>query len=378
MFHDVSSASRLPRGAAWFLGVEALLRRLCAALLGLTCAFTPLWASAQSDLALGVYYFPGWRADTPAAPAPKPWQRIEAYPERKPLLGWYDEGDDGVMRQQLDWMIQYGLKFVVFDWYWGKDNRVYLDHALSAYFRAPQKTQLPFALLWANHGDVPSSQANFERMVDWWVKYYATRPEFLRIEGKPVVFVFSALDLAERAKGFVSSTQQLLAGAQKRALDAGLPGFYFVAGVTGDTPDLLRDAKAMGYSAVSAYNLHVPAGQQPRLAHSFKDLNLAYQSHWRRYATTSSVPAILPLTAGWDRRPWGGTYDPLHDQCMPTLDEFKSHLSDGRKALEALKQPGPKLGVVCCWNEFGEGSFIEPTATQGKARLERILEVFGR
>lgn len=353
--------------------------RLCVAVLGLACALTTVEASAQSDLGVGVFYFPGWRDDTPAAPAAKPWRRIEAYADRKPLLGWYDEGEDNVMRQQLDWMIQYGLKFVAFDWYWGgKDNRVYLDHALSAYLRAPQRNQLPFALLWANHGEVPSSQANFERMVDWWVKYYAGRPEFLRIDGKPVVFVYSSPELAERAKAIGSSTKQLLAGAQQRARDAGLPGFYFVAGVTGDTPDLLRDAKSMGYSAVSAYNLHSPAGQEGKLAHSYKDLSAAYQTHWRQYAASSSVPAILPLTAGWDKRPWGGTYDTKHDQCMPTLDEFKSHLSDARKALEAMKQTGPKLGVICCWNEFGEGSFVEPTGTQGKGRLERILEVFGR
>lgn len=353
------------------------LRRLCAALLGAACTLLTATASAQSELALGVFYFPGWRDNTPAAPAPDPWQRIQSYPDRKPLLGWYNEGDDSVMRQHLDWMIQYGLKFVVFDWYWGKDNRVYLDHALSAYMRAPQKSQLPFALLWANHGDVPSSQANFNRMVDWWVRYYAPRPEFLRIDGKPVVFVYSALDLDQRAKWFGSSTQQLLAGAQKRALDAGLPGFYFVAGATGDTPNVLRNAKIMGYSAVSAYNFHAPAGQEGKLSYSYTALSAAYQTHWQQYASTSSVPAILPLTSGWDKRPWGGTYDARHDQCTPTLDEFKNHLNKGRAALTALNQPGQKLGVICCWNEFGEGSFIEPTIAQNKARLEQILEVFG-
>jgi hypothetical protein len=352
--------------------------RVCAAALGFVCALTAVGVSAQtkSDVGVGVFYFPGWRDNTPGAPSAKPWRPIETYADRKPLLGWYDEGDEDVMRQQLDWMIQYGVRFVAFDWYWdGKNNRVLLDHALAAYFRAPQRNQVPFALLWANHGEVPSSQANFDRMVDWWLKYYAVRPEFLRIDGKPVVFVFSAKELAERATSIGSSTRQLLAGAQQRAHDAGLPGFYFVAGVGGDTS---ADAKAAGYSAVSAYNLHAPAGHEGKLSYSFKELSAAYQTHWRQYASNSSVPVILPIIAGWDRRPWGGTYDPKHDQCMPTLDEFKNHLVDARKALEALKQTGPKLGVICCWNEFGEGSFIEPTVAQGKARLEQVLEVFGR
>jgi hypothetical protein len=357
--------------------------RMCAAALGLVCALVAVGASAQtqtqSDLSVGVYYFPGWRDNMPGAPSAKPWRPLEGYADRKPLLGWYDEGDDDVMRQQLDWMIQYGVKFVAFDWYWdGKYNRALLEHALAAYFRAPQRNQVPFALLWANHGEVPSSQANFDRMVDWWVKYYAGRPEFLRIDGKPVVFVYSSAELAERAKAIGSSMKQLLAQAQQRARDAGLPGFYFVAGVTGDTPDLLRDARSMGYSAVTVYNLHSPSGQEGKLAHSYKDLSTAYQTHWRQYVASSSVPIILPMTAGWDRRPWGGTYDTKHDQCMSTLDEFKTHLSDARKFMEALKQPGPKLGIVCCWNEFGEGSFVEPTSAQGKGRLERILEVFGR
>lgn len=364
------------KAKAW---ASRLRAGLSAALLGMACASTPAWAAAPVEPGLGVFYFPGWRSDTPLAPGVKPWERIEKYPERKPLLGWYDEGEDSTMRQHLDWMLQYGLKFVVFDWYWGKDGRVYLDHALSAYLRAPQRNELPFSILWANHGDVPTNQANFERMVDFWIKYYAPRPEMMRIDGKPVVFFFSAQDLAERAKGFGSSTQKLLAIAQQRARDAGLPGFYFVAGVGGDTPgELMRNAKVMGYSAVSAYNLHAPMGKQSKLSHSFKELNEAYVTHWKEYAANSPVPVILPLIAGWDRRPWGGTYDPLHDQCMPTIEEFKNHLIEGRKALESLKQTGPKLGVVCCWNEFGEGSFIEPTRAQGKARLERIQEVFGR
>jgi hypothetical protein len=35
------------------------------------------------------------------------------------------------------------------------------------------------------------------------------------------------------------------------------------------------------------------------------------------------------------------------------------------------------LGVICCWNEFGEGSYIEPTQKNGFSYLEKIKKVFG-
>ncbi len=35
-----------------------------------------------------------------------------------------------------------------------------------------------------------------------------------------------------------------------------------------------------------------------------------------------------------------------------------------------------RTGVICCWNEFGEGSIIEPTRQGGFARLEQIRAVF--
>ena len=33
--------------------------------------------------------------------------------------------------------------------------------------------------------------------------------------------------------------------------------------------------------------------------------------------------------------------------------------------------------VICCWNEFGEGSYIEPTKKDGFSYLEKVKKVFG-
>ena len=343
------------------------------------CVWMSTSAWCQTTTQLGVYYFPGWRNDTPYAPSDRPWERIQRFKDREPMLGWYDEGVDDVMRQQIDWMIDYGLNFVVFDWYWDDASKVRLDHALAAYLRAPNRTRLPFSIMWANHGNVPSSQANWDRMVDFWIRFYTPRPEMLRVDGKPVIFIFLSRDLDAKASKFGSSTSALLAQAQAKARQAGLPGLYFVAGASGEELQVIKDASRVGYSAVTMYNLHrTPFKGQ--MSHSYEELDTAYRGHWRSYESTSSLPVIFPITAGWDKRPWGGSEDPLHDKSSPMPSEFQTHLEAAKAAMDTGKlRPGQtsRWGLICCWNEFGEGSFLEPTRSAGFAMIDKVRRVFG-
>ncbi|MCP6406807.1 glycoside hydrolase family 99-like domain-containing protein, partial [Klebsiella pneumoniae] len=86
------------------------------------------------------------------------WEPIRKYPERMPLLGWYREGEDKIIQQQLSWMEQYGITYIAYDWYWdkktGPKSRTY---AIDAYLRNSEQTNVKFALLWANHTGTPQS-----------------------------------------------------------------------------------------------------------------------------------------------------------------------------------------------------------------------------
>ena len=343
------------------------------------CGLMGASAWSQTSTQLGVYYFPGWRDDAPAASSSQPWDSIKRFKDREPLLGWYDEGSDEVMRQHIDWMVGNGLTYVVFDWYWGIENRVFLDHALSAYMRAPNRSKLPFSIMWANHDKAPNKLSNWERMVDFWVRFYTPRPEMLRVDGKPVIFIFLARELDAKARKFGSSAKELLAIAQDKAHEAGLPGFYFVAGASSEETAVIKDAAQVGYSAVTMYNLHRPPYIQQE-SHSYQELDSAYRAHWKLYETVSSLPVIFPLTSGWDNRPWGGSKDPLHDESRSTPSEFESHLEAAKVAIEKgklRKGQTTRWGLICCWNEFGEGSFIEPTRTLDKTMIDKVRWVFG-
>ena len=332
-------------------------------------------SNIRSSTKLGVYYFPGWRDRTTHSPSDYPWERIKSYPEREPALGWYDEGSLAVMQSHIEMMADNGLNFVVFDWYWGKKNEVFLEHALQAFQKIPDRRGLKFSILWANHDGAPESISNFDSMVSYWIEKYFQDAGFLRVDEKPVVIIFSAHEFAKQAVAIGVTPETLLSRAQKQAQSAGFQGIYFVAGTTSDEPQFHAFSRFdSGYSAVTAYNLHWMPGAT-HASHSFVELDAAYRKHWERYETMGELPIIYPLSTGWDKRPWGGSDDPLHDRSVATPDEFEAHLRAGVQSI--ARSSAPKLGVICCWNEFGEGSYLEPTRNLGSVVVQRVKRVVG-
>ena len=136
-----------------------------------------------------------------------------------------------------------------------------------------------------------------------------------------------------------------------------------------------------GYDAMSAYNYHGPAtlsyASGRRESHSYDELDAGYRDQWQWMEAHGSLPFVVPMTAGWDHRPWGSSVDPMHDESRSTASEFGVHLRAARAFMEAHAHQTQRTGVICCWNEYGEGAFIEPTRDQGFSYLEQVREVFG-
>lgn len=90
-------------------------------------------STSTSDYKIGVYYFPGWKANQVGSAYSVPWDNIKPYSEREPLSGWYVDGEDANTEQQLKWMADYGINYVVYDWYWSPNKRTYLENTLASY-----------------------------------------------------------------------------------------------------------------------------------------------------------------------------------------------------------------------------------------------------
>jgi uncharacterized repeat protein (TIGR01451 family) len=330
--------------------------------------YVPEPKPVRGPFEVGVYYFPGWNNASR-------WEPITRFPERRPVLGWYREGDPELADWQIKWAVEHGITFFAYDWYWSRGNRQ-LEHGLhDGYFKARYHHLLKFCLLWANH-NAPgtSSRDDCLAVTRYWIENYFRRPEHLTVAGKPAVIIFSPQRLSEDlgSAGVKAAFEAMRAECRK----AGLKGLHLIACV-GDAGGA-RQAAAEGYDAVTAYNwpgLGMPAGSGMRAP--FEMLLPGYRRQWEHIIDQSPIPlSPLPVCGGWDSRPWHGENNLIRFGRTPEL--FRRHLLDARSVLEASGRRGDagNLILIEAWNEWGEGSYIEPHQEYGFGFLDAIRDVF--
>ena len=154
----------------------------------------------------------------------------------------------------------------------------------------------------------------------------------------------------------------------------GLKGLHLIACV-GDAARA-RAAAEDGYDAVTAYNWPGLGKTDEGMYASFAGLLEGYRRHWSEVAAQSPIPlAPLPVSGGWDSRPWHGENNLIRFGRTPEL--FKQHLLDARKFLESRDSHGSGKSILIeAWNEWGEGSYIEPQQEFGFGYLDAIRDVF--
>lgn len=347
----------------------------CATLAGAAPAGSP---TRPPDVDVGAFYFPGWHSKSPYWNDLKglPGSRSpgKAWPERTPLLGYYAEEDPAVAQAHIDWAREYGVDFFAFDWYWN-GVKTELDHALRAFLLARDRRNVRFCLMWANHSDVPRTRSEFDQMVEYWIANYLADPGYYRLMGKPLVFVFDAALLDRNAQKFGESVKSLLARADAAVRAKGLPGISFVA-ITNDMPsDPLEDRLlATGFRAYTAWNYVVARNASP--VAEYDSMVETYLEFYRAAARTKHKLAYLvPASPGWDKRPWRADKPFVHVREHATPQKFERMLVGARALVE--REPGPRILMIEAWNEFGEGSYIEPTKGWGTQYLDTLRNVFG-
>jgi hypothetical protein len=235
---------------------------------------------------------------------------------------------------------------------------------------------MKFCLLYANHNSPGShSAADFEAMTRYWIENYFRRTNYLRIDGKPVIVMFAPMNPASDMG--VPAVRKSFDRMRALCRDAGVGGIYFVACMS-PSPGMLGPLKEMGYDAVSAYNwpgINMTERERQANRAPFSTAADGFAKAWEQIATANLLRLIPPVCGGWDARPWHGEGTLVRTGRTP--DAFERHLQGCKEFLDKQEQaPKHRMLFIEAWNEWGEGSYIEPHREFGFGYLEAVRRVF--
>lgn len=318
----------------------------------------------ETSYAVGVYYYPGWSSYNS-------WVYLFDYPERKPSLGYYREGSPIIAQTHITWALNHGISFFVFDWYW-EGGQVINESALhDGFMKAKNFDNISFSILWANHGD---GCRDLERVTDYWIAHYLNKENYFRLDGRPLVFIFSPEKYVRDAGG-IERAKILIRNFKARAIAAHC-GEPLLIGCT-SAPGEAKSYLEIGFDAFSGYN-YPHAGIIPLLksSYSYESMMEGYEKIWNEFAL-AHVPYIPIVEVGWDSRPWHGASALVRHGKTP--HQFMSFLTKAKEFLDRDRTMSSGLSnvlIIEAWNEFGEGDYIEPTAEYGFTFLKAIRDVF--
>lgn len=376
-------------------------------------------AQAEDKVTVASYYFGNYHPNDPRNEAHKgkgwsEWELVKAAKPRfpghqqpkVPLWGYADESDPAAMAQKIDAAADHGIDAFIFDWYY-YDDGPYLDKPIDqGFLKAKNNNRLKFAFMWANHDWIEIqpyhkgtprkllypgkfTPATFDKVCDHVIKDYFLHPSYWKIDGKPY---FSFYDLTKLLDSFgtVEATRAAFDKFREKAKAAGLPGLHLNAVVWGrtilpvektpaDAPKLVQD---LGFDSVTSY-VWIHHVALPTQQTDFNEVRDHYFEYWTKAESLFGVPYFPNVSMGWDPSPRAAQEDKFDNSGYPftntisgnTPERFKEALAMAKQKLLARKD-GPRILNINCWNEWTEGSYLEPDTVHGLGYLEAVRDVF--
>ena len=377
---------------------------------------------------VAAYYFPNYhrdpRNDVWYGPSWTEWELVKSARPRfpghnqpiVPAWGYFDESDPLWASSEIDLAVAHGVTAFLYDWYW-YDGEPYLQAALErGFLGTPQNARMKFALMWANHDwlDIqPASLdetprtlsrgavdgAGFDRMTEYVVERYLTRPNYMTLDGRPY---FSIYDLGTFVTGFpsIEDARAALSRFVEKARGAGHPGLHLngivwgpaSASADGALPSTVSLAAALGLDTITSYTWfhhHEPRSETFPRGRYGRALDL--YSAWCDRTARFPLPYHPNVTMGWDPTPRTDQADRYEARGYPWTNVLEGNtphaFADGlRRALAYLERtrevprPGQgeqRLVTLNAWNEWTEGSYLLPDTTHGTSYLQQVLTTFG-
>jgi hypothetical protein len=302
------------------------------------------------------------------------WGYIEPYAQRRtPYLGWYDDGNPEAADWEIKWQVEHGIGFELYCWYRPNDAINYpikdgvLEQGLrDGFFNARYSQLKKFAIMFTDQGAGRTNPNDWtNNIIPYWIEYFFKDPRYLKINGKPVVSIYSYADF-ENDLGGVTGGKQATDALRAACAKAGFPGVIILMEERNGSMSVMQQMQAMGVDYCYAYTWgtgDVPTQERDNL-------------NQRNAASSIGFRNIPSVSVGWESAPWTGSVETYG---WATVPAYKS-LAQWAKTTFMPTLPTNSLGrsmvLLPNWNEFGEGAFIMPSSQAGFGYLDALRQVF--
>ena len=283
-------------------------------------------------------------------------------------LGFYDLRLPEVREAQAQLARQYGIYGFCYYYYWFAGKRL-LDRPLDEMLES-KKPDFPFCICWANENwsrrwdgsenEILIAQDHSEendRAFAESVIPYLLDERYIRINGKPLLIIYRANIIPE-----VTKTIQHWREVFRKH---GVGEVYLCAALTFG----LEDAISLGFDS----EVEFPPHRNFTLAIPPEELGISNFSgkiydyrQWVTQAITASIPEkirFLTCMLSWDNTARKG--ENAHINYHFSLDLYQSWLQANIEKTKINYSGDERLTFINAWNEWGEGTHLEPDQKYG-------------
>jgi hypothetical protein len=380
-------------------------------------------AVAEAPITVAAYYYPGThpdpRWDKNKYPGFTEWDEIKAAKPRfpghvqpkPPVWGYQNEAKPEVMAQKIAAAAAYGVNAFIFDWYYYNDGP-YLDDALDeGFLHATNNARVKFALMWANHdwydiqGYNPADNnlkllypgkvtpATWNKICDLVIARYFKHPSYWLVDGKPYFSIYEMSQFLD-SFGSIENARAALDQFRGRVRAAGFPGLHVNAIVWGEPnlpggktppgwPKLCRD---LALDSLTSYTWvhHGALNYSTFPVSDYVWGRKQYLTFWTRARTDYPIPYFPNAMVNWDNSPRAAAAADWSRPASPVVNSVVTGNTPAafKQSLEIIKQrllaapTQPKIVTINAWNEWPEGSCLEPMQQYGYGYLEAVKDVF--
>lgn len=314
-----------------------------------------------------------------------------------PLWGYLDEANPLDMDKKITEAISYGVNTFIFDWYWF-EGKPFLEDCINEGFLKANNNRMKFYLMWANHdattywdvdnprkdsifwdGEVDRDQFNI--IVDRIINQYFKDPSYYKINEEPVFCIYE-LNTLINGLGGPEQTKEALDYFTQKTIDAGFPGLHLqgilwealpstIDGVPGDSIKSQNEVlDYFGFKSLTNYcwaHLQNPDGDYE----TWGDTSTAM---WNTFKDDFSMTYYPNLTISWDANPRFPFKTGYINNSTP--EKFEKYLLKAKEYIDS-NNIEPKIITINAWNEWSEGSYLEPDTIWKYGYLDAVKKVFG-